>query len=71
MTTNFLEKFSEKFRNIYEAVPDGKVFRIFVDSTIRQFRIICKREDVFEELRNAFKTENKGAFFSKQYGYNA
>lgn len=65
-----LNKYSEKFENIYQALPDNKIFRIHVDSTIRQFKIICRRTDVFEDLRNTFKTDNPGAFFSKQYGYN-
>ena len=34
-----------------------------------QMKIICRRSEVFEELRNAFSVENDGAFFTRQYGY--
>lgn len=32
-------------------------------------RIVAKNIDDFDDIRKAFSTENKAAFFSKQYGY--
>ena len=66
-----LEQYSDKFNNIYEAVPEGKVFRIAFDCTTRNFRIICRDNSAFDEIRNAFRVKNDSAFFSERYGYKA
>ena len=66
-----LEQYSDKFNNIYEAVPDGKVFRLSFDCTTKNFRIICRDNSAFDEIRNAFKVKNDFAFFSERYGYKA
>ena len=66
-----LEEYTDKFNNIYEAVPDGKVFRLSFDSTTKCFRIICRDNSAFDEIRNAFKVKNDSAFFSERYGYKA
>ena len=52
-----------------ELFPDGKLFRILYDSSVRKFRIICKKYDLFEDLRNSFSVNNQSAFFVAQYGY--
>lgn len=49
-----LEDYTDKFNNIYEAVPDGKVFRISFDAATRCFRAICRDNAAFDELRKAF-----------------
>ena len=66
-----LEQYADKFNNIYEAVPDGKVFRLSFDPAIKNFRIICRDNLAFDELRNAFRVKNDSAFFSERYGYKA
>ena len=65
------EQYLDKFNNIYEAVPDGKVFRLTFDATTRCFRVICRDIDAFDEIRNAFSAKNTSAFFSERYGYKA
>lgn len=52
-----------------ELFPDGKIFRILFDDTVRKIKIICRRYDMLEELRNAFSAPNPSSFFMKQYGY--
>lgn len=66
-----LEDYTDKFNNIYEAVPDGKVFRISFDAATRCFRAICRDNAAFDELRKAFQVKNDAAFFSERYGYKA
>ena len=61
----------DTFQNIYEAVPQGKVFRIVYDDTTRCLRVICRDNSAFEELREAFSVKNDAAFFSERYGYQA
>ena len=66
-----LEEYTDKFNNIYEAVPEGKVFRLSFDATTRCFRLICKDNSALDEIRNAFSVKNDSAFFSERYGYKA
>lgn len=49
--------------------PDRKLFRLVYDNVVDSLRIICRRKDYFDELRQAFSVSNPGAFFSQQYGY--
>lgn len=64
-----LEQYADKFNNIYEAVPDGKVFRLSFDPTTKNFRLICRDNYAFDEVRKAFRVKNDAAFFSERYGY--
>ena len=66
-----MEQYSDRFNNIYEAVPDGKVFRISYDHSINNLRIIYRDINAFDELRNAFSVKNDSAFFLERYGYKA
>ena len=66
-----MEQYTDKFSNIYEAVPDGKVFRISYDNTINNLRIIYRDITAFDELRDAFSVKNDSAFFLERYGYKA
>ncbi len=52
-----------------ELFPDGKIFRIQFDSSVRKLKIICKKYELLEELRNAFSAPNGSSFFMSQYGY--
>lgn len=52
-----------------EIFPNGTIFRIIFDNTVRKLKIICKHYDHFEELREAFSAPNPSSFFMKQYGY--
>lgn len=52
-----------------ELFPDGKIFRLSFDSTVRMLKIICKKYDLLEDLRNAFSVPNTSSFFMSQYGY--
>ena len=66
-----LDEYSDKFNNIYEAVPQGKVFRLVFDPTTKNFRLICKDNYAFDEIRKAFSVKNDAAFFSERYGFRA
>jgi hypothetical protein len=66
-----MEQYSDRFNNIYEAVPDGKVFRISYDHSINNLRIIYRDINAFDELRNAFSVKNDSAFFLERYGYKS
>ena len=66
-----MEKYIDKFQSIYEAVPQGKVFRITFDSTTRCLRVVCRDNDAFKDLQEAFSVKNESAFFSERYGYKA
>lgn len=66
-----LEEYTDKFNNIYEAVPTGKVFRISFDSALKNFRIICRDNFSLDEIRKAFSAKNEAAFFSERYGYKS
>jgi hypothetical protein len=56
---------------VYEAVSEGKVFRISFDDTTMQLRVICRDHHAFDDLREAFSVKNTAAFFSERYGYKA
>lgn len=64
------EQYSDDLQHI-EVFPNGKMFRILFDSSVGKLRIVSKSQNVFEQLRDAFSTENSAAFFVKQYGYRA
>lgn len=64
------EQYSDDLQHI-EVFPNGKMFRILFDSSVGKLRIVSKSQIVFEQLRDAFSTENSAAFFVKQYGYRA
>ena len=66
-----LEEYIDTFQNVYEAVPQGKLFRIAFDNVTKNLRVICKDHGVFEEIRDAFSVKNNAAFFSERYGYKA
>ena len=63
------EQYADHYSSIYEAVPEGKVFRIVFDSVTQQMKVLAKDCRALEELREAFSAENEQAFFSRQYGY--
>lgn len=65
-----LEEYSDDLTKI-ELVPAGKVFRIAFDYCVRKFKLIAKRYDMLEEIRNAFSVANPSAFIVRQYGYKA
>lgn len=46
-----------------EIFPDGKIFRLSFDSTVRMLKIICKKYELLEDLRNAFSAPNTSSFF--------
>lgn len=64
-------QYTDTFKNVYEAVPQGKVFRIVYDDTMRCLRIFCREHDAFEQLQEAFSVKNDSAFFAENYGYQA
>ena len=64
------EQYSDDLQHI-EVFPNGKMFRILFDSSVGKLRIVSKSQNAFEQLRDAFSTENSAAFFVKQYGYRA
>lgn len=66
-----MNQYSDIFSNIYEAVPQGKVFRISYDETTNQLRVICRDKAAFAELQESFSVKNSAAFFSERYGYKA
>ena len=63
------EEYSDDLTAI-EIYPQGKIFRISYDSTVREFRLFCKDYSLLTELREAFSSSNSAAFFAKQYGYH-
>lgn len=63
-------QYVDKFNNIYEAVPQGKVFRIMYDDVTNNLRIVSRDTDAFEELQDSFSVKNTAAFFSERYGYS-
>jgi len=66
-----LEQYSDKFNSIYEAVPEGKTFRLVFDPVTKCFRLICKDNSALDEVRKAFSAKNESAFFTERYGYKA
>lgn len=65
------EQYKDTFNNIYEAVPQGKVFRIFYDDITNNLRIVSRDSDAFIEIQEAFSVKNNAAFFAERYGYKA
>ena len=63
------EQYSDSFQTQLDVFPDNKVFRICFDSAVNALRLLCKRQDLFEEIQNAFSVDNPQAFFSQQYGF--
>ncbi len=66
-----MTQYTDTFQNIYDAVPQGKVFRVSYDDTTRQLRLICREHAAFDEIQEAFSVKNDAAFFSERYGYQA
>lgn len=64
-------QYIDTFKNIYEALPQGKVFRISYDDTTNQLRLICKDHNAFDEIQEAFSVKNDSAFFTERYGYKS
>lgn len=62
------EEYTDDLSNIV-LFPDNKLFRISYDNTVRKFKLISKRYELFEEIQNAFSAPNPASFFVKQYGY--
>lgn len=65
------EQYSDKFKDIYDAVPVGKAFRLAFDSGLNQMRILSRDRSNVDEIVEAFSTANSSAFFTKQFGYAA
>lgn len=65
------EEYADEFTNYYDNFPDGKLFRLSFDPLMKQMKVISIRQDLFNELREAFSVMNDAAFFTKQYGYSA
>jgi len=61
------EKYADE-KNI-ELFPNGKLFRLSFDSSVRKFRITSKKHESLQDLRNAFSAPNTSSFFMQQYGY--
>ena len=49
----------------------GKLFRITYDAGTGMMRIMSRRYDAFEDIRDKFSASNDAAFFSERYGYQA
>lgn len=64
------EQYKDSFSNIYEAVPQGKVFRIYYDDVTNNLRIVSRDSDAFLEIQDAFSAKNGSAFFAERYGFN-
>lgn len=47
------------------------MFRLSFDPTTKNFRLICKDNFAFDEIRKAFSVKNDAAFFSERYGFRA
>ena len=66
-----LQQYVDNFSNIYEAIPQDKIFRLSFDATTKNFRLLCKDNSIFEDIRKAFSVKNDAAFFSERYGFKA
>ena len=64
-----LEEYTDTFNDIYEAVPKGKLYRIYFDNVVKHFKIVCRDNSYLDEIREAFSSKNDAQFFSRQYGY--
>ena len=63
------EKYLDSFQTQLDVFPDNKIFRLTFDPVVNAMRILCKRQDLFEEIQEAFSVDNPQAFFSQQYGF--
>lgn len=63
------EQYSDSFISQLDVFPGNKQFRVCFDPVVSRFRLLCKRQDLFQEVQNAFSVDNPQAFFSQQYGY--
>lgn len=63
------EQYTDSFQTQLDVFPDNKIFRLTFDPVVNAMRVLCKRQDLFEELQKAFSVDNPQAFFSQQYGY--
>ena len=63
------EQYSDSFQTQLEVFPDNKIFRICFDPVVNALRLLVKRQDLFEEIQEAFSVDNPQAFFSQQYGF--
>jgi hypothetical protein len=52
-----LEQYSDDLTKI-ELYPNGKLFRITFDSNINEMRVMSRRYDAFEDLRDKFSAAN-------------
>ena len=68
--TDYLQ-YKDTFRNSYEAFPGNKLFRLQFDDVTMCLQLTSKRQDLLEEIREAFSVDNPGAFFTERYGYKA
>ena len=64
------EEYTDDLQQI-QIYPNGKVFRLTFDATVREFRLLCSNYSLLNELRDAFSTPNRAQFFIKQYGFKA
>ncbi len=63
------EQYSDSFSSQLDVFPGNKQFRVCFDPVVNNFRLLCKRQDLFKEVQDAFSIDNPQAFFSQQYGY--
>ena len=65
-----LSQYSDDLSHI-ELFPQGKLFRISYDANVNEFRLLAKKYELLDEVREAFSAVNKSAFFVSRYGYRA
>jgi len=53
-----LEEYTDTFNDIYEAVPKGKLYRIYFDNVVKHFKIVCRDNSYLDEIREAFSSKN-------------
>jgi hypothetical protein len=58
---NQFEKYNDEKNT--ELFPNGKIFRIMFDSSVMKLKIISKKFEYLEELRDAFSSPNNSSFF--------
>jgi superfamily II DNA or RNA helicase len=63
-----MQQYSDDLTTI-NLLPDSKLFRISYDNNVGKLKIICKTNQLLEDLRNCFSDNNPASFFVKQYGY--
>lgn len=54
-----------------EMFPPGKLFRICFDPVTASFRMFSTDQSAIETLSKTYSCQNKAAFYSKLYGYDA